>query len=89
MNKVSDTHALRQKVLQSQFNLSEDKHDFDKIQQGTEKSKGWKEINDTAYEEDRKKYEQVLNNNQIPESKAKRQQHLRSCLDNPESLATQ
>jgi len=32
--------------LQSQFSLTDDKIDYDKLKQGTEKSKGWKEIND-------------------------------------------
>jgi len=45
---IGEAQTLKQKNLRSHFDMENDKHDYVKLSQGTEKSKGWKEHNDTT-----------------------------------------
>jgi len=83
---IPNAQTLKQKNLRSHLDMENDKHDYVKLTQGTENSKGWKEINDTTYGEDSKKAD-ILLQNDMSDHKAKRQQHLRSCMDNTDYLA--
>jgi len=73
---------LRQKNLTSVF----DNRDLDQLKSGVEKSKNWNKIEDIVKDEENKKSECILHQNNLDEAKVRKQQQLRSSLDNSETL---